>query len=448
MKSKRLLSVLLVLCLTAAVAISNVSVVSAGRLSDCTRIAGVTYELEDVLAQLDLTELEGESTLRGGRTIRYRFEETEWKSATSSTIEFTRVGDYELEIYDSTSADPDADEADHTYYIYVKESVDAADADYNKTSITYDLEKVAEYQAEVDNAAKNLKTGGTFDVPSLEKYVKSKDFSYNTVQKTVYYCTPDQLSFSQGSSVKDTTATIAANKIGTYGFYVLFEDCSGNHMTTDTLVLGDGGWYKTVDNDGKTATGEVVIPVFSFNVKESNPPEVTQKVNNNAYLGLKYEIEAFNIVATDYRAEYSLFFSKDGNFDKDDYENDGEYMRAVLAAATEITEDETYVSGGYIDLDALTFTPQETGYYYVRLRIVDSYNNEDVLMSRPIACKGEAQSVVKEKEFFKNNVVSIIFLAIAGVCLVAIVILLFVKPKEAATVEVADEGAADEKSKK
>ncbi|MBP5176955.1 MAG: hypothetical protein ILP02_00045, partial [Clostridia bacterium] len=222
-------------------------------------------------------------------------------------------------------------------------------------------------------------------------------------------------------------------KPGKNSFYVLFEDAFGNAMTTDTLVIGEDGWYKTVDNDGKTATGDVVIPVFTFEVSTVKAPEVSVKASDNAYVGLSYEIKAFNIVSDDYNTVYKLYFSETF-FDKDSdtYANDGEYMAAVTAVAKDVTDT--------LNTSSLTFTPDKSGYYYAQVKVVDGYNNEEVAMSRAIACKGEAKYVQPDPEFLRNNVTSIVFLSIAGVCFVAIIVLLLVKPKESKTVEVEGNG--------
>ena len=413
-----------------------------------TRISGVEYKLNDLLDYFGLEMLDGETTLSGGRSVKYRItanadgigvaEDEEGYSESSITdvdgkIEFKNVGTYSVYVYTGTG---DGAVLDRSFSVKVTKNVTPADADYNKTSVSYKNDMEA-YKLKVAEAAKDLITGDSFEVPSLAEYIENSDFSYDTVQKKVYYCAPDATSYTQGSTVTTSNASFTVDKLGTYTYYVLFADVFGNEMTTENLVLGKGGWYKTEDNDGKTQIGNVVIPVFSFTVDDVKSPEISVKVSENAYIGLNYEVKSFNIVSDSYSTVYKLYYSAN-YYDKDDstkYANDSAYIQDVTAQghSEDITDD--------LNTSSLTFTPEKTGYYYVEVMVVDEHNNSDVAMSRAIECMGEAKSVVVEKEFAKNNVTSIIFLSIAGVCFIAIIVLLLVKPKEKQTVEV--EGEAD-----
>ena len=195
------------------------------------------------------------------------------------TLEFKNVGTYTVNVYTGTG-----DEAvfEKSFVVTVAKNVEPVDEDYNKTSIKYKT-NLGSYTNKVQQAADGLITGDSFEVPSLENYIISKDFAYSTIQKKVYYCAPDATSYTQGSTVTTSEASFTVDKLGTYTYYVLFADVFGNEMKTENLVLGQGGWYKTVDNDGETQTGSVVIPVFSFTVGSVKAPEISVKVSENAY---------------------------------------------------------------------------------------------------------------------------------------------------------------------
>ena len=416
-----------------------------GNYENFTRISGVSYSLNDVLTSFGLDKLENKNYVTDGRTVKYRLarrsdntvvteddEEAEAAFTTlESTVEFKNIGVYKFEVY---KGEDDNMTLEGIFNVTVTKNVTPADPDYNKTSVTYQGE-FYDYIDEIATASENLITGDSFTVPSLEGYVSSPDFAYSTLQKKVYYCAPDSSSYTQGSTVTTSDASFEVNKLGTYTYYVLFADVFGNEMTTDTLVLGEGGWYKTEDNEGKTPVGEVVIPVFSFTVATVKAPEISVKASDNAYLGLNYEVKAFNIVSDNYNTVYKLYYSET-NYDKDSdaYATDADYIQAVLAGSEDITDE--------LNTGSLTFTPDKKGYYYVQVQVIDEYNNEDVAMSRAIACLGEAKSVNVEKEFFKYNVTSIVFLSIAGACFIAIIVLLLIKPKETATVEVEGDDTA------
>ena len=67
-------------------------------------------------------------------------------------------------------------------------------------------------------------------------------------------------------------------------------------------------------------------------------------------------------------------------------------------------------------------------------------------MSYAIACLDEYKEVVPEKQFFKYNVTSIVFLSISAVCFIGIIVVLLIKPKNTKDLEV--KGDADKKDEK
>ena len=202
-------------------------------------------------------------------------------------------------------------------------------------------------------------------------------------------------------------------------------------MTVEGLsyLPGTKGFYET-DDDGN-AIGNLVVPVFTFEVSSNAAPVVTVKASENAYVGLSYDANRFNVTTENCTKQYKLYYSEK-YFDKDDsaYSSVQEYIAAVLADPTtkEVTDD-------LLNASNQTFTPDKTGNYYVWLKATDEYNLSTTSMSRAIRCYGVKETVQRESEFFKNNVVSIVFLGIALLCLIGIILLLVIKPKQPVTVE-------------
>ncbi len=401
-------------------------------VAEVYRISAVKYDLETLLEDLGVKPLDGRTKITDGRTISYRLstnangepvaetdanKEAAFKTLTDS-VEFLSQGTYTIAVKDNDT-DATAD-----YSVIVKNKVVGIDEDYNETSVSYKAD-VTGYNESVEENSKELKTGDNFDVPSIEEYIDSVDFEYNKLQKIVYYCAPNSSSYTQGSAVTTTDPSFKVSYRGTYSFYILFKDPFTNAMKTDNLVMGEGGWYKK-DADGNQV-GEVVIPVFTFVVKENAAPEISVRASEDAYLNLSYEVESFIITANGGNREYNLFYSTE-YFDKDDekFATDDDYMKAVIEKSENITED-------YLNESSLTFTPDKVGYYYVQVKVVDDYNMAETAMSRAINCVGEAKSV----EFaYAPDTLSIVFLSIAGVCFVALIVILLIKPKEVETVEV------------
>ncbi len=396
------------------------------------RISAVKYDLETLLEDLGVKPLDGKTKVTDGRTISYRLsvnakgeavaetdsnKEAAFKTL-SDSVEFLSQGTYTIAVKEEGT------DATTDYYVSVRNKVVAVDEEYNNTSVSYKAD-VTGYMDAVKQNSETLKTGDNFDVPSIEDYIDSVDFEYDKLQKIVYYCAPNSSSYTQGSAVTTTDPSFKVSYRGTYSFYILFKDPFTNTMKTDDLVEGEGGWYKK-DADGNKV-GEVVIPVFTFTVKENAAPEVTVRASEDAYLNLSYEIESFIITANGGNREYNLYFSTE-YFDKDDekFATDDDYMKAVIAKSENITED-------YLNESSLTFTPDKVGYYYVQVKVVDDYNMAETAMSRAINCVGEAKSV---EWAYAPDTLSIVFLSIAGVCFVALIVVLLIKPKEVETVEV------------
>ncbi len=429
-----------------------------------TYISGVEYDLEYLLENAGFSKLDGQTTYKGGRKIEYKkilnedgsavsdtAAEYEYQEVTTNNIEFKNSGDYVIR----TSVKGEGDEytVEREYIVNVYKKVNPVNDTYNKTSVTY-VADVTAYRAQVTENAKDLSTqnytsstvnySNSFEVPSLKGIISSPDFDYDKLQKIVYYCEPNATSYTRGSSVTTSNASFTVSQVGEYSFYVLFQDVFGNEMTTEGLVLSAGGWYEA-DDDG-LPTGDVVIPVFTFEVKNVAQPQIAVKASQeDAFINLSYEIKAFTITANDYSSVYELYYLGDKKIDKTAYTTDEAYIAAVKAEAEKIGESAKVTDK--LDKSSLTFTPDKVGYYYLWTRIVDNANQPNEAMSVAIHCVGTAKTATLDPMFWENNLTAVILLGVAGVCFIAIIVLLFVKPKEAKKVELA-EGETEEKENK
>ena len=451
MKGKRFLGILLVAIIAVSFAMSNtavtVSAVSA-------RITSVSYDVEKLLEENHFEPLEEGGTLSEGRIVKYRLvknaegeevledaveygDEAKLHTPENGKVVFNALGTYKFFVYAEADV-VDNDEATalanaHTFEIVSisKDEVPYIDEEWNTTDVLYTGD-INEYRQEVKNAAEHISLSNEFTVPTLEEIVRSYYFDYESLEKVVYYCTPTSSTFTKGDVETDGELTIKLTEPGTYGFYVLFNDVLNGQMTTTGLVMGEGGWYEA-DEDGNPDS-PLRIPVFTFEFSDVSAPEVTVKASENAYIGLTYKINAFTITADSYETVYDLYYNATKKFNRNDYDNDDEYMAAVLADAdTKLISD---VEEYEFDEAAMTFNPANKGYYYVKLMVKDSSSGlKEEVMSKPIACQGESQSVVKDPEFFKYNLVSIIFLGIAVLCAIALVLILIFVPKDEKKVE-------------
>lgn len=335
-----------------------------------------------------------------------------------------------------------------TLSFYVVSSENNANTIYYNT----DSAVINAYSSAVIDKAKSVELGKNFYYPDFEVEVSSAKkslvnsllYDVSDLKKTVYYAKPGASSFSSTSS-----SYFSISDVGTYKFYVVFEDYAknsafidltatdddGNSLYERKVVSGVEGFY---DSDNK-----LVVPVFSFTKSNGKAPEVTVNSTNNGYFGLEYEVEAFDVTVagSNQATKYTLYFSKTNvSSGISDWRSAGAKVLETLAgngSVIDITDEEDY------DFDTSstnpTFVPSETaGYYYVVCRVADE-NDTTTVVCDPIAVKEGFSEVTRAFDvgaFFKNNYLSIIFLSIAVLSAIGIVLLIFIKPKDKVEEEV------------
>ncbi len=378
---------------------------------DC--VFGASYNTEYLLEKAGCAKLEGQTTFMGGRSVKYSLPnagEGVEPTVAESKVKFTNKGEYVFTTYV-------ADKVEHTFTVtVVDKSVVKAD------SMGYNLNETAisEYKAEIQKVVNpddksEFNTNANFNVPSLEKILSSKYFAYSDLTKTVYYSGP------QTGTYASTTATrFSVSEAGYYSYYVLATDQCNNKMSVEDLTEKVDGWYNEAN--------ELVIPIFSFEVKQLAAPEISVLTSENGYIGLDYAIdEWYTVKAAKYTTDYKLFYSEE-YYDKDDeaYKTDADYIKAVTdnnPSVKDITEE-------YLDIENEKFSPDKKGYYYIMLTVGDQNGLGDVALSRAISVQSEYTRYAVETEWFKYNKVSIIFFGISVVCFIAFIAVMFIKPKD------------------
>lgn len=225
----------------------------------------------------------------------------------------------------------------------------------------------------------NIGSGQYYNIPSLETLIQC-DTAYEDLSFTVYYSTPD--------TAERTTSklTIEVTKPGVYTFRVVPKDTKGRHPLKENC------------------------PEFVFEVQNTEVPVVTASTSQNAgYKGVSFTCSSFTIKGYNTTAKYTLEYAE-----SEDAATAGEWADA---------EEE---------LKTLTFTPEKLGVYRVKCVVT----GENGLQAAPVYSKNIVVTdpvVVKDtNSWAKDNALSIVFLSIAGVSLLGIVTLLFVKPKDKA----------------
>ena len=85
----------------------------------------------------------------------------------------------------------------------------------------------------------------------------------------------------------------------------------------------------------------------------------------------------------------------------------------------------------------------------MRAEVTDKqYNTEPVTCSLAVVASVEAKALKGDSEWLQNNIASIVLLSVAGVSLVAIVLLLVIKPRNKEDIDVQFEKEKNRKKNK
>lgn len=289
----------------------------------------------------------------------------------------------------------------------------------------------AEYEIDDVKSEYSIRLGESqyLELPSFKSLVKDNLTSYENLKYTVYY-----------NNITDSASETSALKIpvkvaGDYNFYVVFTDEEENAMETkDFYEIEDGnkkyGIYGYYVGAGE-GIADYTIP-FAFTLADDAPMLITAATQGSGYKGVTYTAAEFDIIASGYNSEYSLYYSA-SEIDKN---ADGWKRIYSLTEITEGAESEDFSSSKLEEFaynGKLTFTPVEKGYYKIVCK-VNSSNTERSVSESTIIKVSEDPSVVKpDSKWLQNNLWSVIFLSVGTLCLIGIIVLLCIKPKSQET---------------
>ena len=175
--------------------------------------------------------------------------------------------------------------------------------------------------------------------------------------------------------------------------------------------------------------------VFTFHMVDDAVIVIAPaKTQGEGYVGIEYTASAFTIEAVAAKTTYKLFYNEDANATAD---SDG--WKEIEKASS--VKDENYYDGYYtydeiqaIAYDGnLSFTPDRKGAYMIVCTSTSTITSRESSDSTIIRVEKEAEEVKVYTEWFKDNVWTVVFLGVGTLCLIGIVALLFVKPKDEIT---------------
>ena len=428
MKMKKItafiVAILSVLTVATFAPIANVGAAGTPTVTSVKFVHGYdSYKFSYIVDQFDITLADGEAV----KSYKVNDEET---ANTGAYVFKTLANDQVIEFF--KNAEGTESLGSFTFSVVAKDSE-------GKIGYSVDTDSHAKYMEEV-NKFNSEKLGASVSYPAITDLLVSELYPADALKLTIYTCAPNSQTFTSS-----TGKTIKLSELGKYSFYVLAQDPSENAIEIDSekherkTLNGIEGWYEGND---------LVAPIFTFECSKVDAPKVSGGSSKvlPGYVGLTYKNikDYITIDANGEKVEYKLYYST--------LENNlySEYKQSLAADATDewaskgiaiinealeggkvidVTDSKEYSAIGF-STSSLSFTPDQKGCYYLVVVVKDAYGSADMALN-PIMVEAEVSEVKLEKQFLKYNWVSLMFLGIAVLCLIGIILLIFVKPKEA-----------------
>ena len=283
----------------------------------------------------------------------------------------------------------------------------------------YQLSKEYEVLDENGNKLHSAPLGSELAVPSMKDFVIDNVTSYENLSSKVVY----------KSSAVDSSSTdlkFNLNDVGNYMFYVSFADAEGNTMS--------GEQFLKVNEDDSITYGVYADYIFNFSIDDDAPIKVDAAVAESVgYKGVKYAVSKFVLDANECQLTYTLYYSRDLNADPAD-----ESAWVAVPKASSVT-DKSYSDENGFNYDSvkaigydgeLAFTPTEIGSYKIECVATSKVSSRSDSDYTVVRVEREPSQVVVDNHWWQKNMWSVIFLSVGSLCLIGIVVLIFVKPKD------------------
>lgn len=365
-----------------------------------------------------------------GTNVFGNFNETSYVVETDSTnaivenktVVFTTAGDCKLIVKNSGIVVEE-------YDVVVRDEVEDTLAPVYDLSNGY-MQGVKAFQKAIDNmvydAEGNTKVSiGSSQYLTLNKnmfkgLVKDDYTGFDGLTCKIYYK-------SETKSGDVSNYKIPLREAGHYQFYVTFIDHNGNEMDVDNFYFNDAIDSNVVLN------GIYADYIFSFDIVDTSELSIDTLKVGTGYVGAKYNALPFDIDATfEYTDTYKLYYAT--NVDKNN-PNSADWVEITkLSSATDKDKDYkgyTYEEIRNIAYDGkLSFVPDRTGFYKLEMSVSSSSSTKKGTESVIIEVVEPVKEVKVGKTWIEENVWSVVYLSVGTVCLIAILVLLFIKPKD------------------
>ncbi len=247
--------------------------------------------------------------------------------------------------------------------------------------------------------------------------------SFDNLDHVIYYWAPG----AEEQTV--TTYKIPLNSEGVYTFYVLFSDQAGNSMDKDNF------YTVSVDDQNVVIDREYKGYMFTFSVEDNTTLSISASTPGYGYTGIEYNASSFKIVGSDHTEVYKLFYSAS------DIAEDDEGWVEIVRKDNAKDENAEYNGYTYEEIQSiaydgkLNFVPDKVGFYKLVCTTYSKMSSDSAEKAVVIEVKDQVKTVTPDNKWFENNVWSVVFLGVGTLCLVAIIVILCVKPKNPEDVE-------------
>ena len=367
-----------------------------------------------------------------------------------STIVFNYVeNDPEYTVKLKVNADKTGEEQEKTVKVSVVANADGTPTPNLEPAV---LNKVAAAitAAEVNNDKKLVLPEEIWDL-----LAGATNYPLSQVTAKIYVKNPvSGWSSSYSTSGKKTSSSlkVTLSERGTYYLYVSFSvkayDLLTSNAKSEEINMEKksewkefspsdniAGFYSVKkDADGNEVPDELQIPVFRYDYNPGQDVTITEKISvRTGKVGMAYSSLSFTIENAN-KAECVIMYAPLGS-DNWVVASNSKAKDATSAdiknAVAEYDENslKKYSSGS-----SISFTPLAKGQFKVVCKAM-SANSTELVQKESTIITVRSEMVVRPTEntavrdFFKNNTLAVVFLGIALLCLVAIIVIAFWKPK-------------------
>ena len=377
-----------------------------------------------------------------------------------STIVFNYVGENPEYTVKLKVTNKSGEDEEKTVKVSVDSKADGTPA-YNLDAAVLNSVAAAISAAEVNDDKKLVLPVEIWDLLS-----GVKNYPISQVTAKIYVKNPvSGWSSSYSTSGKKTSSLlkVTLSERGTYAFYVFFSvkayDPLDNKAYKEVNMEKKSEWkefspsgkqagfYSVEDDaDGNEVLKDLQIPVFTFNYNPDQDVTITEKISvRTGKVGMAYSSLSFTIENAN-KAECVLMYAPLGSENwvvASNSKAEGATAADIKKAVAEYDESslKKYSSGS-----SISFTPLAKGQFKVVCKAMGA-NSTDLVQKESTIINVRSEMIVRPTEntavrdFFKNNTLSVVFLGIALLCLIAIVVIAFWKPKDGTAAKVEDKPA-------